>query len=253
MRLITLTTDFGWTEYVGAMKGVIHSIHPGATIVDITHGVRRFDVRHGAYVIGTTYQYFPKGTIHCAVVDPGVGTERRGIIFSAGGHTFVGPDNGLFSMVGGVKAIYAITAKPKARTFWGRDVFAPASARLAMGTEPRELGRRIDGYERLEFRAGVSGRRALGEVICVDHFGDVITSLRGEHLAALGAEHGARLEVKIKGKKRDLRLLESYGHARKGELLCLVGSAGYLELAVNQGDAAARLGVVGGERIEVRL
>lgn len=253
MRLITLTTDFGWTEYVGAMKGVIHSIHPGARVVDITHGVRRFDVRHGAYVLGTTYPYFPKGTIHCAVVDPGVGTERRGIILSAGGHTFVGPDNGLFSLVEGVEEVHEIKARPNARTFWGRDVFAPASARLAMDTEPRELGRRVRGYERLEFRAELRGKLALGEVICVDHFGDVITSLRGEHLAAIGAEHGDRLEVRMKGKKRRPRLLETYGHARRGELLCLVGSAGYLELAVNQGDAAARLGVAGGETIEVRL
>lgn len=253
MRLITLTTDFGWTEYVGAMKGVIHSIHPGARVVDITHGVRRFDVRHGAYIVGTTYQYFPAGTIHCAIVDPGVGTERRGIILSAGDHTFVGPDNGLFSMVVGVEAVYAITAKPKARTFWGRDVFAPVAARLAMGAKPRELGRRVDGYERLEFKAEVIRNKAQGEVICVDHFGDIITSLKEEHLTAIGAEHGARLEVRIKGKRLRPRLLENYGYARKGELLCLMGSAGHLEIAVNQGDAAARLGVAGGEGIEVRL
>lgn len=253
MRLITLTTDFGWTEYVGAMKGVVHSVCPEAQVVDITHGVRRFDVRHGAYVIGTTYLYFPKGTVHCAVIDPGVGTERRGIILSAGDHTFVGPDNGLFSMVKGVEEAYEIKARPKARTFWGRDVFAPAAARLAMGAEPGELGRRIDGYERLEFKAEVAKGKALGEVLCVDHFGDIITSLRGEHLEALGAEHGARLEFKMKGKKHRLRLLESYGFARRGELLCLIGSAGYLELAVNQGDAASRLGVAGGDKLEVRL
>ena len=253
MRLITLTTDFGWTEYVGAMKGVIHSIHPGARVVDITHGVRRFDIRHGAYVLGTTYPYFPKGTVHCAVIDPGVGTERRGIILTAGGHTFVGPDNGLFSMVGGVEAVHEIKARPKARTFWGRDVFGPAAARLAMGTEPSELGRRVDGYERLEFRSEVAGGKALGEVLCVDHFGDIITSLKEEHLEALGAEHGARLEFKLKKRRRHLRFLESYGHAKKGELLCLIGSAGYLEIAVNQGDAASRLGVAGGDKLEVRL
>lgn len=253
MRLITLTTDFGWTEYAGVMKGVIHSIHPGAAIVDITHGVRRFDIRHGAYVLGTTYPYFPKGTVHCAVVDPGVGTARRGIILSACDHTFVGPDNGLFSMVEGVEEAYEIKAKPKARTFWGRDVFAPAAARLAAGAKPQELGRRVDGYERLEFRAELRGELALGEVLCVDHFGDIITSLKEEHLTAIGAEHGARLEVRLKGKKCSFRFLETYGHARRGELICLVGSAGYLELAVNQGDAAARLGVAGGEGIEVRL
>lgn len=253
MRLITLTTDFGWTEYGGAMKGVIHSLCGGAVVVDITHGVRRFDIRHGAYIIGTTYRYFPKGTVHCAVVDPGVGTERRGIILMAGEHTFVGPDNGLFSLVEGVEEAYEIKAKPKARTFWGRDVFAPTAARLATGAKPRELGRRVDGCERLEFRAEVIRNKAQGEVLCVDHFGDIITSLREEHLEALGVGYGARLELRIKRRRCRLRFLESYGYARRGELLCLIGSAGYLEVAVNQGDAAARLGVAGGEKLEVSL
>lgn len=249
--IITLTTDFGESEYVGAMKGVIYSICPEARVVDITHGIRKFDVRHAAYVVYTAAPYFPMGTIHCVVVDPGVGTRRRGVIVKTKEHLFIGPDNGCFSFLTNTKKIIEI-AKPSkgvSRTFHGRDVFAPIAAKLACGCGIEEFGREIKDVKKLEVkRAAREGDAVVGEVLCIDSFGNAITNIRTE-LLKLGYGEVARL--KVGEKEMSARFLESYGYADDKELIALIGSAGFLELAVNKGSASDTLLLKGGEQVVI--
>ncbi len=250
--IITLTTDFDDSEYVGAVKGVIYSICGKARVVDITHGIRKFDVRHAAYVVGTATPYFPRGTIHLVVVDPGVGTERKAVILKTPDYIYIGPDNGCFSFVDEVEKIIQIPPPGRgvSTTFHGRDVFAPIAAKLACGYEPAEFGSEVDSFKKLRI-AGPRKKRGeiTGEVLCVDAFGNVITNINSE-LLNLG--YGEVLKVKLKHRELEMPFLKSYGHGVEGQLLALIGSSGYLELAVNRGDAAAVLGVNGGERLVVK-
>lgn len=249
--IVTLTTDFGESEYAGAMKGVIYSLCPKARVVDITHGIRKFDVRHAAYVVATATPYFPRGSTHLVVVDPGVGTERRGVILRTRDYTYVGPDNGCFSFLTGIKKIIEIASPGKgvSRTFHGRDVFAPIAAKLACGYEVEELGIEIKDIKRLKVaKAESAGKAVVGEVLCIDAFGNAITNISSE-LLNLG--YGEAAKVKVKDREIRARFLESYGYAREGELIALIGSSGYLELAVNKGSARSVLGLKGGEKVVV--
>ncbi len=247
--IITLTTDFGWSEYVGAMKGVILSAAPGVRVVDITHSIRSYDIRHGAYVVGSVCRRFPEGTIHVVVVDPGVGTKRRGVVVEAGGHTYVGPDNGVFTFLKPERVV-ELQVEAASRTFHGRDVFAPVAAAIATGRKPEEFGRVVEPVvARLDIRAPERrGRCIEGEVLCVDTFGNVITNIQEEMLSV---SFGDELEVHVGLRRVRVPFLESYGYAEAGRLLALIGSEGYLELAVNQGNAGSMLGVRGGERLRV--
>ncbi len=251
--MIALITDFGDSAYVGAVKGVIASLCPQAKVVDVTHGIRKFDVRHAAYELSAVEEYFPEGTIFCVVVDPGVGTERRGVIVEAGGKLYVGPDNGAFSLVRGVERIYEIRAVPKSATFHGRDVFAPTCARLECGASPRELGVEAKDLTKLAFReVSVEKGSVAGEVWIIDNFGNAITNIREEDLRKAGIGIGDSLALRIKRRARRTRMLRSYGFAKEGELICVVGSAGYLEMAVNRGSAAKALGLKGGEEVSIK-
>jgi hypothetical protein len=251
--IVTLTTDFGWSEYVGTMKGVIYSICPDITVVDITHDIREFDLRHAAYVLHTSAGYFPEGTIHCVVVDPGVGTERRGVIIQDGRYTYVGPDNGVFNFVE-VERAYHITMESPSRTFHGRDVFAPVAARLACGRSPEEFGTETEEVHRLDIReAEVKDRTVHGEVICVDHFGNIITNIKRDLLEIMGFMPGSLVSLGIGGKEYRMGFQETYGDSRQGDLISLVGSSGYLEIAVNQGNAGKTLMVKGGEEVRISL
>ncbi|MDP6612745.1 MAG: SAM-dependent chlorinase/fluorinase [Candidatus Hydrothermarchaeota archaeon] len=248
--IITLTTDFGDSEYVGAMKGVIYSICPKANVVDISHWVRKFDIRHAAYVVLSTTPYFPRGTIHCVVVDPGVGTERRGIIVKTKEHIYLGPDNGSFSFLTDIRKIIEIQQGSKSMTFHGRDVFAPIAAKLACGYEIEEFGEEIKDVKKLEIKkASKEGGAVVGEVLCIDAFGNAITNICSEILN-LGI--GETVKVTVGKKKLDARFLESYGFGDGEELIITVGSSGFLELAVNKGSASAVLGLKGGEKVVVR-
>lgn len=248
MQIITLTTDFGNLEYVGAMKGVIYSICRDVRVVDITHEIKKFDIRRAAYVIYSTCKYFPPGTIHVAVVDPGVGTERKGIIVKARDHIYLGPDNGIFTFVEAEK-IYEIKQKARSRTFHGRDIFAPIAARIACGGNVENFGNEIHSMVKIKFREPkFDGNKISGEVICVDDFGNVITNIKRDFLK--GYE---KMKLEINGKKHELRFVKSYGFARKRELVILVGSEDYVEIAVNQGDASKILGVQGGEKISLEF
>ena len=259
--VITFTTDFGLRDpYVASMKGVALSICPDAALVDISHEVPKFDVRAGALIMAQAAVWFPPGTVHVGVVDPGVGTARRAIVVVSRRYAFVGPDNGLLMLAAqrdGLRAVYAIEDEelvlPRvSRTFHGRDIFTPVAARIARGLEPERVGPEIRDYVLPDFaRPRLEGNRAVGEVMYIDGFGNIITNLPEALLAQLGLRDGCELSVRLGQRELKLKLCSAYGQVRPGELLAIIDSWGMLEVAVNLGSAAERLGVRPGERVEV--
>ena len=236
MAIVTLTTDFGTADgYVGAMKGVICTLAPGAVIVDIAHDVPRHDVAHAAWVLATSAWTFPLGTIHVCVVDPGVGGARNEIVVAARGHLFVGPDNGVLALVGAAcDGAWAITSAAFHRpqpspTFHGRDVFAPAAAALARGLPPHLAGPATC--------VTVPARAATGAVVHVDAYGNLITDL-------------APGPAQVRAAGRVLAVRRTYEDVAPGELVAYVGSAGTIEIAVREGSAAAALGLARGAGVE---
>jgi len=260
--IITLTTDFGYKDhYVAAMKAVILSICPQASIVDITHGVPKYDLRAGAYVLKAAHRFFPRGTVHVAVVDPGVGTERRGIAVKTTNHVFIGPDNGVLSLAAlddGVEEVRVIenrmlTLPSVSHTFHGRDIFAPVAAHLARGIPFSVVGPLArEGMFVPEFvEPKVEGRTLECEVVYIDDFGNVILNAERKHLSLLGANYGDRCKVQIKGFQIEMAFLPSYGYVSEGEPLLLINSEGHLELAVNRGNAARFFGLKSGDKVNV--
>ena len=259
--IVTLLTDFGLKDpYVAEMKAVILSICPEARIVDVSHMVKKFDVRMGAFILAQASPYFPAGTVHVAVVDPGVGTERRPIIVEAKRSFYVGPDNGVLMLSAkreGILHIYEIKNRKYmlqkiSRTFHGRDVFSPAAAHLALGVPPSLFGPEVSDPVVPEFaEARVSGRNVLGEVVHVDDFGNLVTNISLENLLEVGIEEGGSLRVEIGGRKLDLRLCTAYGEAAPGEILTLIGGTGFLEVSVNMGNASQTLGCGVGEPVRI--
>ncbi|MDP8222738.1 MAG: SAM-dependent chlorinase/fluorinase [Candidatus Lernaella stagnicola] len=240
--ILTLTTDFGLADgYAGAMKGVILSRAPRANVVDISHEVPPHDVLHGAFVLFQAAPFFPPDTVHVAVIDPGVGTARRGIVVAHRRHFFVGPDNGVFSPFLDEQAVVYELADPDlwlpdpSATFHGRDLFAPAAAQLATGLPPAECGPRVDDPVRLPaWRLKREGDSFVTAVVHIDRFGNCITALPGARLAELGS---GTIRVIPEGGPA-LALRRAYGEVEVGEPLALVGSSGLLEIAVRNGHAA---------------
>lgn len=257
--LITLTTDFGTSDYfVGAMKGVILTIAPRTRIVDITHQITPFEVNEAAFTIGEAARWFPKGTIHVVVVDPGVGSSRRPILVEAAGQCFIGPDNGVFTMIyyAGAHKVREISnpklmLKTVSRTFHGRDVFAPAAAHLASGVAAAKLGKLIRDYVRSETVQPtlVKKQRWLGSVLKVDHFGNLITNF---HMREFGALRTHAFEI-LAGPQIIRRLALTYAESGIGELVAIEGSSGFLEISANQESAAARLGCGVGAPVELEI
>lgn len=255
--LITLTTDFGLVDhFVAAMKGVILGIAPRARIVDISHEIQPFAVPQAAFTLDQAARCFPRGTIHVAVVDPGVGSERRPLLAEAGGQYFLAPDNGLLALVCARTRprVRAITAaryfrRPVSRTFHGRDIFAPVASHLARGVKPAQFGRLISDYDRGKFAAPFASaeRCWLGAVLAVDRFGNLITNFPSDQFG-----HLSRTRFRLRaGRKTVRRWAESYSQGLPGEVLLIPGSSGFLEVASNQGRAAAMTGCVAGS--ELRL
>ncbi|MCU1258930.1 MAG: hypothetical protein JWO80_1815, partial [Bryobacterales bacterium] len=240
--IITLLTDFGLSDhFVGVMKGVILGICPGARIVDITHDVKAFEIAEGGFLLAQSWRYFPKGTIHVAVVDPGVGTSRRAILATAGGHSFVAPDNGLLSLLFAEQEhiVRHITAEryfrqPVSQTFHGRDVFAPVAAHLASGVAPANFGKRIEDYTRFPFAGPVQTARRnwTGSIVQIDRFGNLITNFKSADF-----EPKQPFEV-MAGLQTVSRIETNYEAAGIGELFVIAGSSGYFEIAAGQASAA---------------
>lgn len=284
--LIVLTTDFGLSDaYVGVMKGVILGINPHAAIVDLTHDIQPQDVRQGALVLGQNYRYFPPGTIHVAVVDPGVGTNRRAVLLGTPEARFIAPDNGLLSEVlkkqagisfpgPGNPGIISLPPhlsacelanprfqrQPVSNTFHGRDVFAPAAAHLSLGVSPAEMGSPVAQLVYLPSPEPFAQEDEVrGEVIYIDKFGNLVTNISAEHLGAAGPKAPTMSTVigdwRITGLSRTFHDVPEHKPAQPGDLplVALMGSNGYLEIALPDGNAAHTLGLGIGEPVSVSV
>lgn len=245
-QLITLLTDFGTADgYVGELKGVLLSHAPGATIVDLTHEIAPHDVDGGRLALARIWRRFPAGTVHLAVVDPGVGTARRALAVSSEGRFLVGPDNGLLSpalVVAGSRTVELSIPPTASPTFHGRDVFAPAAAALATSTPLESLGPVVDDpiVRRTPAAVRQSDGTIAGEVIAIDRFGNAITNLVGW----LGGD------VDVCGTTLPIR--RSYADVAVGEPAALVGSTGLIEIAVRDGSCASRFGLERGSTVSLR-
>lgn len=258
--IITLTTDFGVSDHlVGAMKGVILNINPAARIVDINHGVVPFDILDGALSLANAYSYFPSRTIHVVIVDPGVGTERRPILVSGDKHFFIAPDNGVLSPVFDRESctVRHITAEhyfltPVSPTFHGRDIFAPTAGWLSKAFQTEAFGEVITDFVRFALpKAKLGGHFVKGVVLRVDAFGNLITNLTAENVPPEAIQSGA-IKLTLNG-KQVLKFAPTFAAGNPGEAIAVLGSAGYLEIAVNRGSAARTLGVNRGAEVTLDL
>ncbi len=258
-RTLTLTTDFGLRDaYVAAMKGVVLGICPDVRMVDVTHEIAPQDVMEAAFVLRGAAPHFPDGTVHLVVVDPGVGTCRRPVALRRGAHWFVGPDNGLFPLVLDGAAPDEIVVLDEARfwrtgapsaTFHGRDIFAPAAAHLAAGTPLHVLGTPADALEPLRWALPITDEQGIqGWIVHVDHFGNCITNIPHD---LLRRHRGGRSLTCYAGSAVLHHVRSTYGTVAQGEALLLVGSSGFLELAVNSGNAADLLDIRKGASVNV--
>jgi len=256
-KIVTLTTDFGSRDpYVAEMKAVILSISPNTRIVDVTHGIEKFNIRMGAYVLAAACLYFPKGTIHVAVIDPGVGTKRKAILIETKNAYYVGPDNGVLALAAksqGVKHVYRIeNAKfmlPRiSNTFHGRDVFAPAAAYLANGISPSEFGSEAHGIVMPKFTKITKRKNTLtGEVIHVDGFGNIITNFREEDCESMSIKK--TVDLKLEDNRLKLKLCNAYSEVKAHQPLVIIGSHNFLEISVNQGNAAENFQTRVGDKV----
>lgn len=226
------------------MKGVILSICPNARLVDLSHEVPPQSILAGAYLLKSSIDYFPKGTVHLTVVDPGVGSTRKAVALKSKGHFFVGPDNGLFSAAlkdWGIEQVVELTEKKyqlpnPSSTFHGRDVFAPGAAHLAQGVSLAALGKKQNHWIWREIpKPFKTSQGWMGQVLWVDHFGNLVTNLERKHLSK-----SFRLRI---GKAVLLNLATHYAEVKKGTVVALVGSSGNLEVSVSGGNAAEKLGI----------
>lgn len=243
MSVITLTTDFGTKDwFVGTMKGVVASLAPRTSVVDLTHELPPGDIRGGAFALAASHRFFPKGTVHVVVVDPGVGSRRRGIAVQTANGVFVGPDNGVLSWALAKEKIRAIRGlenevyflKPVSRTFHGRDIFAPVAAHLSRGVPIRKFGPALKDFVRLAWPEPRMRRGGFeGEVVYIDRFGNAITNLEGRL-----QEGSGRASCEVHAKRRwNCPLKTFYQAVPPKRPVALVGSSGFLEIAVNGGSA----------------
>jgi S-adenosyl-L-methionine hydrolase (adenosine-forming) len=279
MSSIALLTDFGSADwYVGTMKGVIASIAPKAQVIDLCHDIPPGDVKAGAFALLAAYRYFPKGTIFVAVIDPGVGGPRDAMLAEAHGYHFLGPDNGLlaYALAGGPPGTggarhtafkpvipegpaYRLRAieNPEYRlpeasaTFHGRDVFAPAAAHLSLGKTAGSFGRKKDTFVELPFPVPyLSKGEVLGEIVHIDRFGNAITNLTPRDLEAL-PEKARKRKLAVKAKGKAFPLAAFYAAAGNGKPAAVPGSSGFLELAIDNGNAAKKFGLKRGDAVKV--
>ncbi len=277
-RTIALLTDFGTTDtYVGVMKAVMTRIYPAARFIDLTHEIPPQQVQQAAFTLLKTYRYFAPGTIFLVVVDPGVGSARRAIAAQAGAYYFVAPDNGVLSylldetenatVVELANPIYQLV--PVSNTFHGRDIFAPAAAHLAAGIPLSEFGPSVEHIaQQLNLPLRIDGTQITGQIISADHFGNLITSIGELHWTAdnhleLNPRFGNQPEkpVRFAADKAAVSVNDHvltgirriYGESQAGDLMMLVGSSGYLEIAINQGNATQFLKIASGTPVVLQI
>jgi S-adenosyl-L-methionine hydrolase (adenosine-forming) len=257
--MITLTTDFGYQDpFVGIMKGVIAAINPQVPIIDLSHGVPAQNILAAALILQHSIRYFPAGTIHMVVVDPGVGSARRPILLELDGSYFIGPDNGVLSLALERKqpnhvielSNLEFQLQPTSATFHGRDVFAPVAAHLSLGVPPIEFGKSLDTFVSLFVPQLIRLEHSVqGEIIYVDGFGNLFTNIRARDLTGLPRE---RLRISL-GQVEVGALVANYAAVGQGEFSCLFNSWGLLEIALNQGNALQRTGAKIGDPVVVAV
>ncbi len=258
--LITLLTDFGTEDnYVGAMKGVILSINPNATIVDISHQIPPQDVMAGAFVLSQATPFFPRSTIHIAVVDPGVGGKRKPVLIQTDRYFFVGPDNGIFSIAlqnERIRQKIHLTNKNYflghiSPTFHGRDIFSPVGAYLSHKYDPSVFGKRIKTTAKLNIKKPhVTNGKITGQIIYIDRFGNLITNIDEGLLKKVFENREFRVEVCNNIIKK---FIPAYAYAKKEEIISLIGSSGFLEIAKRDADAGQEIGAEKGDLVEIIL
>ena len=254
--IITLTTDFGTSDHlVGSMKGVILNINPAARIVDINHSVVPYDILDGAISIANAYKYFPSRTIHVVIVDPGVGTDRRPILVSGEKQFFVAPDNGVLSVIYEREpcTVRHITAEhyflnPISPTFHGRDIFAPTAAWLSKAFQTEAFGEVVTDFVRFTMpKATSTGEAVKVAELRVEASGNLMTNLTAEDIP-IGALGGGAIKLAVNG-KQVVKFAQTFASGNPGEPVAVLGSAGYVEIAVNRGSAARTLGVNRGAEV----
>lgn len=262
--MITLLTDFGLSDpYAGIMKGVICSVNPATVIIDLTHDIDPQDITHAAYLINAAYRYFPKGTIHVVVVDPGVGSDRSIIALSAGGHFFLAPDNGVLSLIldkANPEKIIKVENKTYflntvSDTFHGRDIFAPVAAHLSKGVKIDCLGTEINVRQTVNINLQGPYQSEtgdlIGEIIFVDRFGNLITNIDRQSINQLKGSKSDR-DLRIWVAKHQINgLSSSYQDVGSQSLLAIVGSMGFVEISVNGASASAYCGLFKGDRVKI--
>lgn len=254
--IITLTTDFGYKDpFIGEMKGVILSINSSATIVDITHGIAPFNIIECDFVISSSRRYFPPGSIHIVVVDPGVGSSRRPIIVEADGQFFVGPDNGVFTSIikeaGKIRCVNitneSYMLSKDSSTFHGRDIFAPVAAWLSLGKDAAEMGDQIHDCILADIPVPTLLPDGLhGEVLYLDQFGNAVTNIIRKDLLNFGDRYSVSIKEHV------VVRVDHYAQAVPGVISCLINSSGHLEIFCFQGDASHLFDIEVGEKIKVK-
>jgi len=257
--IITLTTDFGVASpYVAAMKAAILRVNRDPQLIDISHGIRPHDIRQGAVVLETATTHFPAGTIHVAVVDPGVGTGRRIVYCQMGAQHYIAPDNGLLSLVARQDPCRRIVAvedprywhQPVSATFHGRDIMAPVAGHLSLGLDPRQLGPACAELLDFSWPEVQSGDRHIrGVILWIDAFGNLVTNVDAARLPA-GIDPD-RLHVSCRDRRCET-WVACYGHAVPGTLVALIGSSNRLEIAIGNGNAARELGAREDDPVDIR-
>lgn len=261
--IITLTTDFGLNDhFIGTMKGVILAIEPEAQIIDICHAVQAFDVLDGALSISQAYNYFPSGTVHVVIVDPGVGTARRPLLVTSERHHFIAPDNGVLSLI--YQREQRLSARhvtgehyflqPVSNTFHARDIFAPIAAYLAKGVDPAKFGEEVQDFVRFSAPKPkpVNETTLRGVVLKVDRFGNLITNITPQDAPMLFVENPGAFKIVI-GQREIREVKDAYALGAPGEVFGILGSMGYLEIAANRGAAAQILGAGKGTDVNIML
>jgi S-adenosyl-L-methionine hydrolase (adenosine-forming) len=256
--IITLLTDFGTKDhYAASIKGVILGINPRCRLVDISHQVTPHDIREGAFLLANAYSCFPRGTIHLAVVDPGVGSPRKPVLIVTQNYCFLGPDNGLFSLALQREKVEQIIELTRPRffrsvvstTFHGRDLFAPVAGHLSLGVKPRSFGPKLDSCTTLDIgKPSVKWKKLMGQLIHIDAFGNLISNITEEQFARFTGGRPFLIQV---GKETIGSLKKAYWEGEEGELMALIGSGGLLEISVRESSAQRRLRTEQGDPISI--
>lgn len=263
-KIITLLTDFGANNpYIASMKGVMLKINPDITIIDISHNVQQYNIQLGAIILWASYKYFPEGTIHVVVIDPGVGTKRKAIIIETNNYYFVGPDNGVLTLAAyedGIKNVYEIYIKSKyvlqkiSYTFHGRDIFAPVAAYLSKNIKPDNMGKKTKLTTSLHIPMyKVINNVIVGKVIYIDDFGNVVTNIPADLIDNKLLYFDRYYTIKIVSKVIKAKLVKAYDEVGTNEPLLIPDSFNLIEFSINKGNAAKKYSVNIGDEITLEL